>query len=286
MRRYLMLLFIPMILVGCSKKNEEFAFNIIQTNNMYGNYSEDMGNEVIGLAKIASYVKEQKIPGLLINSDKYIDIDAVELLNKATYSVMNVGSLIYNENLSTLLQAQNSSKFSMTSSNLIYSFGDGNIFSPYVTVESKGVKIAVFGMLQPEHNKDQGEHNLEEIAIGDPYNTTAEMIKLIDKYDNDTDLIFILSELGNDKSFKAHEILANFGKRISLIIDTNNNPKKGYTKIGNSYLIETDSTSNNVNHILLSYNKETKDLNVTSKVLGYQELMSYTPDKEIELALK
>lgn len=196
----------------------------------------------------------------------------IELLNAAEYDAVTIGN---NEGITLskddLLKLYVDAKFDVLVSNLTLSDDySRNISKPYEIYVKNGVKIGVIGLTisYPVFYESLGW------TIKDPFEALKEILPIVRKR---ADVVVILSHLG----LKNDQYIAQQFSGVDIILGAHTHHLlPNGEKVGNTLLCGTGKYGRNLGEVIISINKQTKDLiNIEATVTEIHKVPKYYQDE-------
>ena len=284
---------------GSYDENEERTIDIYAVNDLHGRILEDKDDDVPGISKLASYLKEQKSKDeegyVFINSGDYWQdtydsgTNKGELLTKCLdlmeCEVMALGNhefdwgkdvITYNKQFTSYTSFLGANIYNYPNTNEKSELGD-----EYKIIERKGLKIGIIGAIGQEQITSITSSNWEDLTFKDH---TPIVKQLSDKLrlEEDCDIV-ILSIHADEEDTNASEITrvsSKSGKKyVDAVFCAHSHQREIKTYNGVPF-IQGGAHGKYVSHIQLTY----KDGDVKStycKNDGYGKMNSYNEDEEI-----
>ncbi|MBJ8350416.1 cell surface ecto-5'-nucleotidase Nt5e [Streptococcus zalophi] len=274
---------------------------IINTNDIHGRIEE--GRDVIGMAKLATIVKETRSQGETLvldagdafqgmpisNSSKGEDM--AKLMNQIGFDAMAVGNHEFDFSLEQAIKLEKMLEFPLLSVN---TYVDGvRLFKPSVIIDKdktiEGDEFVVIGVTTPETATKTHPKNVEKVVFRDPISEVENAIAEIEarakaegvSYKN----YIVLGHLGIDASTKKEWQGSTMAEALSknpllkdkrvLMIDGHSHTLAEATYGDNTIYSQTGSYLNNVGKIVL-----TKD-DMKVSFINAEQGKAYEADPEV-----
>lgn len=229
-------------------------------DNAWGQYTTENIYGVMGMPLVKAMFESEKAsdPNTLIvdSGDMFHGTNeanveqgkgVLEVANMMGYTAMVPGSNDFNFGFDRLMEIQSQLDFPMIAANV---YKDRNrLFKPYVVQEVLGKKIAFIGLLTPSAQRSFSTEHQDEIQITDP---VEEAKRLVDELKESSDVIVLLSHLGDD----ADVALAGEVQGIDLILSgRKHNLYTHPVRVGKTWIAEAGAWTTHVGYATLYFNK-------------------------------
>lgn len=251
---------------------------IINTNDIHGRIEE--GRDVIGMAKLATIVKETRAQGETLvldagdafqgmpisNSSKGEDM--AKLMNQIGFDAMAVGNHEFDFSLEQAIKLEKMLEFPLLSVN---TYVDGvRLFKPSVIIDKdktiEGDEFVVIGVTTPETGTKTHPKNVENVVFKDPISEVENAIAEIEARAKAEGISYknyiVLGHLGIDASTKKEWQGSTMAQALSknpllknkrvLMIDGHSHTLAEATYGDNTIYSQTGSYLNNVGKIILT----------------------------------
>lgn len=168
----------------------EFHVNIVHTNDIHARILEDDGNQVIGLSKVKTYIKQASVGkdlslaldgGDTFHGQSIATIvkgeSAARVLGACGYDAVAAGNHDWNygkdrlKELESIVRQNGSPEFSILAGNVVREDGSSFFERPYliksVEKDGKTLKIGVFGVIDPAIYDATAPGNVEGLKFTD-----------------------------------------------------------------------------------------------------------------------
>ena len=273
--------------------SDDNSIYIVHTNDMHGRI-EESDNSGMGLAKIASKIKElkDKHPGKILVLDAGDTLHGqtiiqlsqgqamIELMNQIEYDAMVVGNHDFNYGQDRLVELAEQAEFPILAAN-VYRDVDSKerLLEPYTIKELDGIKIGIFGLATPETMYKTHPKNVEGLTFADPIQEANAMVQQLQE--QECDVIIALSHLGMDQSSEIKsEDVANQVNGIDIILDGHSHTVLANGKKVNETLIaQAGEYAENIGivELLLEENNSSK-----AKLFTKEEAAELQEDEKIK----
>lgn len=167
-----MIIIFSLVIISSPFAQTSDTLYILQTTDVHGNiypynYFQDINDERIGLAKVATRVKEyrQKHKNIILvdcgdllqgtplswyfnKYDRHLVHPMILTMNLMGYDAFTVGNHDIEQGVDVYIKAEKESEFAWLSANSVVQDGS-TFFKPYKIVERSGIKVGILGLTTP-----------------------------------------------------------------------------------------------------------------------------------------
>ncbi len=272
---------------------QDKVVTVIFTGDVKGNV-ETQGRR-IGYAKLSTYIKNKKSEdenvlyldaGDTIHGEPFAVLEKgesiVDVLNTIGLDAMVAGNYEFNYGYKNLISVATKAKFSVLSSNAVYSTNNTPFLqASVVKTLPNGVKVGIFGITTPETAYKASPGHIQGIRFLSPEVAAQEEVRKLKS--QGADVIVALSHLGIDDKISYENratILANVNG-IDLIVDAHGNTllKEG-RKIKGAFLVRAEEYARTVGEVKITLTSGGNKF-ITQKSLSINDFASLEEDQEI-----
>lgn len=272
---------------------EKETITIIHTNDTHANVS-DNGKDIIGFARLASYVenlrKSQDVlfvdAGDMFQGLPFANLEkghsVVPVANLAGYDAMVPGNHEFDFGADNLMEIHKKINFPMLSANI---YKDGKqVFPSYIVKEIDGVKVGIFGITTPETEFKTHPDNIVGYEFKDMIANAEKSVKDL-KEKEDVDVVVMLAHLGLYEGDYTSDKVAEAVDGIDVIIDGHSHTSLPEGLMAGDTLIASANTAlKNVGKVEITLeNGEVTDKKAS--LLGYSDFAASEPKAEIVAAI-
>lgn len=269
--------------------DEQKKITIIHTNDTHS-YVSDNGKDVVGFAKLATYVQDLKKKenvllldaGDMFQGLPFANIEkgqsVVPVANLVGYDAMAVGNHEFDFGAANLIDISKKVKFPMLSANV---YKDGKqVFPSYIVKEVNGVKVGIFGVTTPETMFKTHPDNIVGCEFKDMIETSKKAVKDL-KEKEKVDVVVMLAHLGLYEGDYTSDKVAQAVEGIDVIIDGHSHTKldKGLV-VKNTLIASTGSYLKNVGKVEIKL-ANGKVTDKQSSLLAYDAFKDVKPNVAI-----
>ncbi|WP_076850184.1 5'-nucleotidase C-terminal domain-containing protein [Rubeoparvulum massiliense] len=269
----------------------ETTITILHTNDVHARVG--LGNDEIGLSKVATLVKQyrEENPNLLlldagdaIHGQTIATIERgesiVRFYNALGYDALTAGNHDFNYGYERLLELTKVANFPVLGANVEK---DGkSLLTPYVIKELDGIKVAIFGLSTPETKTKTHPKNVEGVEFTDPVAKAEAMVK---ELEGKADVIIALVHLGADESSEVtSKMVAEKVKGIDVIVDGHSHQELN-ENIGDALLVQAGYYGNNLGVVTLTF-QDKKLVNKVGKLITKEETADVAVDPEVKALIE
>ncbi len=228
--------------------------NIIHTNDLHG-LTSNTANSVTWFGELAGYAEQSGVDlvldaGDFFHGSAFATVDdgtsMAKLMRSAGFTAMSVGNHDFNYGVDRLLELANLSRVPVITGNVVYTETDERVFDkPYILTRKQGVRIAVFGVIDPEVYTSTAADKVADVEYTDMYEYAAEMVDLLRPK---ADVIVCVSHCVD------YEGLAEV-EGIDLLITGHLHEEIGEAVEGGAYVVQSGQYGTNVGLAAVTYNK-------------------------------
>lgn len=274
---------------GFAADEDQTKLTIIHTNDTHSNVS-DNGKDVIGFAKLATYVENLK------KTDNVLFVDAgdmfqglpyanleqgqsvIPVVNLVGYDAMAVGNHEFDFGSANLMDISKKINFPMLAANV---YKDGKqVFPSYIVKEIGGLKVGVFGISTPETSYKTHPDNIVGYEFGDIVTNAQKTVKELRENEN-VDVVVMLSHLGLYEGDYTSDKVASAVEGIDVIIDGHSHTKLDEgMMVGDTLIASANTALKNVGKVDLTV-KASKVIDKKASLLAYSDFATVEPKAEI-----
>lgn len=274
---------------GFAAEQQQTKLTIIHTNDTHSNVS-DNGKDVIGFAKLATYVenlkKTEKVlfvdAGDMFQGLPYANLEkgqsVVDVANLAGYDAMAVGNHEFDFGSANLMDISKQINFPMLAANI---YKDGKqVFPSYIVKEIGGLKVGVFGISTPETTFKTHPDNVVGFEFRDIVANAEKTVKEL-RENEKVDVVVMLSHLGLYEGNYTSDKVASAVEGIDVIIDGHSHTKLDEgMMVGNTLIASANTALKNVGkvEVILADGKVTDK---KASLLAYGDFANTAPKAAI-----
>ncbi|MHC1747881.1 MAG: bifunctional UDP-sugar hydrolase/5'-nucleotidase [Cellulosilyticaceae bacterium] len=273
---------------------QDATITIFHTNDVHGNV-EDNGKDVIGFAKMATYVADYKKEhnnvivldgGDMFQGLPFANIEkghsVVPLANQVGYDAMVPGNHEFDFGADNLLKIKDELKYDMLSANV---YKDGKtVFKPYVVKEVAGLKVGIFGITTPETVSTTHPNNIKGYVFKELIPVAQETVKTLRETEK-VDLVIMVGHLGVEGDLTSISV-AEKVEGIDVIVDGHSHTTLPEGKMVKDTLIVSATTAlKNIGQVEINV-QDGKVVDKTAKLLAYEDLKAVIPNEAITNKIK
>ena len=140
--------------------------------------------------------------------------------------------------------------FAFLSGNAVYANSGTLLLKPYLIKEVKGVKVAVLSMTTPETSTGEFKKQAEDLQFLEP---VSALKKYVHEVKSKSDIIIVLSHLGEELSVKAAESIPE----INVLINAHRKlSQKPYRKIKNALVLQFNFQARKLGKLTLNIDRD------------------------------
>jgi len=272
---------------------EKDSLTIIHTNDTHANVS-DNGKDVIGFAKLASYVENlRKTEDVLLvdagdmfqglpfaNLEKGHSV--VPVANLVGYDAMVPGNHEFDFGADNLMEIYKKINFPMVSAN-VYKAGK-QVFPSYVVKTVGDLKVGIFGVTTPETSFKTHPDNIKGYEFADMIANASKSVKDL-KEKEGVDVVIMLAHLGLYEGDYTSDKVAEAVDGIDVIIDGHSHTALPQGLMaGDTLIVSANTALKNVGKVEIALdNKQITDKKAS--LLAYADFASVEPKAEIVAAI-
>ncbi len=203
---FISLLFLMTSSILSSAVAQDTSFEIIYTN-VIEDESQIKSNEGLEFNKIKEEVKEYKNENhtLILDTGNTLynltianngGLNAVAKMNEIGYVSLLLGNDYFNLEKNKIQELEKKADYEFLAANL-----KPQLISLYTIKEISGLKIGIFGIVNPNVVKQTHPDNIKGLSFENPYEVA---FNLVDELKNKVDIIIALSYLGFDDNENYH----------------------------------------------------------------------------------
>lgn len=266
------------------------TITIFHTNDTHGNV-EDNGKDIIGFAKLSSYIEAYKAEnpnvivldaGDMFQGMPFANVEQgqsiVPVVNLVGYDAMAIGNHEFDYSSENLKSIESQIKFSMLAANIQK---DGApAFKQYIVKDFDGVKVGVFGMATPETAYKTHPKNVEGYTFQDPIAVAKDMVATL-KNEEKVDVVVMVGHMGVDEGAPTSVEIAEAVEGIDVIIDGHSHTTLEEGKMVNNTLIASAETAlKKVGKVEITL-EDGKVVERTATLLNYDDLKDTVANEAI-----
>lgn len=272
------------------------TLTVLHTNDIHGNVSDD-GKSVIGFAKFATYVQEERKEndnllvldaGDMFQGLPYANISKgssiIPLANAVGYDAMTVGNHEFDFGSENLFKnIVTNVNFPVIAAN-IYADNGTRVLEPYMIKEVDGVKVGIIGMTTEETAFKSHPDNTKGYYFADMIEETQKNVAELKE--QGVDIIVVLAHLGLDEGEYTSDLIAEKVEGIDLIVDGHSHTvlEEG-RKVGDTLIVSTGTAFNNVGRVEMTI--EAGELeSVKAGLLTYSDFADVVPNADVEALIE
>ncbi|MGB5822983.1 MAG: 5'-nucleotidase C-terminal domain-containing protein [Proteocatella sp.] len=274
---------------GFAQEPLQTKLTIIHTNDTHSNVS-DNGKDVIGFAKLATYVENLKMTERVLFVDAgdmfqglpYANLEkgqsVVPVANLVGYDAMAVGNHEFDFGSSNLMDISKQINFPMLAANI---YKDGKqVFPSYIVKEIGGLKVGVFGISTPETTFKTHPDNVVGYEFRDIIANAQKTVKELRETEK-VDVVVMLSHLGLYEGDYTSDKVASAVEGIDVIIDGHSHTKldEGMV-VGNTLIASANTALKNVGKVEVTL-ADAKVIDKKASLLAYADFANTAPKAAI-----
>lgn len=251
---------------------KETTIKILHTNDVHANVKDD-GKEIIGFAKFATFIENEKANGNVVVLDAgdmfqglpFANMEQghsmVDIVNQVGYDAMTIGNHEFDFGADNLMSLITKLNYPVISANVLK--GEEQVVKPYIVKDFEDVKVGVFGMSTPETAFKTHPDNVVGYSFEDIVKTakaTVETLKETEK----VDVVVMVSHLGLDEGDYTSDLVAKGVEGIDVIVDGHS-----HTTLPEGRLVEET--------LIVSTGTALKDIGQVEIVVEDGKVVSKTP---------
>lgn len=269
---------------------KETVIKILHTNDTHARVEDD-GKSIIGFAKLAGYVQEEKKEGNLLVLDAgdmfqglpFANLaqgkSIIDIANAVGYDAMTLGNHEFDYGTPNILEIISKLNYPVIASN--FTKDEENVVDSYIVKEFDGVKVGIFGMATEETAFKSHPKNTEGYKFEDMIQAAQENVQLL-KDKEKVDVVIMLAHLGLDEGDYTSDLVAKQVEGIDLIIDGHSHTKlENGRQVGNTLIVSTGEYFSNVGEVELVVDPDEDKVSVKASLLGYEDFADVTPDQTV-----
>jgi len=211
-----------LLLCTLALSSQDLQIQVLSTADLHGRilardpFTLQPANQ--GWARLASLIREKKAANaatLLVDSGDTISGDPVNyvrnrlkpelpepsiaIMNALGYNAMVVGNHDYDYGFPLLRSVEEQAKFPLLSANAVYADTGKPVFTPYVMVEVKGIRVGILGLTMAAVPRTAEARNIDGLKFLDPVATAQEFVPRLRTTEKaDLVLVVIHGGIGKD----------------------------------------------------------------------------------------
>lgn len=258
------------------------SITVAYTNDIHARNSNDDYNRTIGFPKLKTIVDQENADLLLDAGDLYHGQafatvengeSIAQLINAVGYDGMTVGNHDWNYGEDQLKALEAISACPVMAGNVETDSNDNFFNTDYIIRDIGGVKVGVFGVVDPEVYGATNPTLLKGLQYTDMYAYADKMVKQLQS--QDCDIIVALSHCVD------YEKLASTVSGIDLLI-TGHLHIELSTVVNDTLVVQAGEYMQNVGIASLEYSKsEDKLISAAAKEITYEDSKAYEPNADI-----
>ncbi|OHT08146.1 5'-nucleotidase domain-containing protein [Tritrichomonas foetus] len=280
---------------------------IIHTNDVHCAIKENPKENVIGLSKLVSFVKNEKKLGaqnrysvFLVDSGDYIQGQPIcglsngtigtKAMKLADYDAMTLGNHefdyghdgVYNH---VNLINQNGTK--LVTANILDSSNTNKLdLKPYLIKEADGIKIGFLGLITPTTNETSNPKTIGNVTFDDKVVSISQKYVNILRQEEKCDIVVLLTHLGYDTTDVGSDDIASQFDGIDVIIDGHSHTElaNGATRQFNDHTTLIAQTGWSLKKVgvvdIMVDSLSNQAIGTRAKLLSYDDLKNYSDDLE------
>lgn len=259
------------------------TITIAHTNDIHGRNSLDDYNKTIGFPKLKAIV-DNVGADLLLDAGDYFHGQAfatvekgesmAQVMNALGYDAMTPGNHDWNYGQDQLLKLQEISKTPILAGNIIKDGTEKFLNTDYIIKNVDGVKIGVFGVIDPDVYSSTNPTLLNGIEYTDMYDYSTKMVNTLNQ--QGCDVVVALSHCVD------HEKFTKNVSGVDLLICGHLHQVINET-VNGTLIVEAGEYMQNVGVVSIAYNKsEDKIEQLTENVISYEDSKEYQENSEVK----
>lgn len=273
---------------------KETTLKILHTNDTHGNV-KDNGNDIIGFAKLATFVEAEKANGNVIVLDAgdlfqglpFANMEKghsmVEIANQVGYDAMTIGNHEFDFGADNLMEIIEQLNYPVIAANVLK--GEEQAVQPYIVKTFEEVKVGIFGMATPETVFKTHPDNVIGYQFTNIKQTAEAMVKTLKEVEK-VDVVVMLSHLGLDEGDYTSDLIAQDIEGIDLIVDGHSHSILPEGRIVQDTLIVSTGTALKAVGQVELVVEDGKVLSKTPTLLDYEVFKEVTPKPGIIEAIE
>lgn len=268
---------------NCLNNEGEQTITIVHTNDIHGRANYEKDSKIIGFAKLKTIIKNEA-PDIVVDAGdlyhgySFATVEEGESIAKIVknigYDAMAVGNHDWNYGQDQLKKLEAISGIPIVSSNVSMENGGKFFDKDYVIKEVKGLKIGMFGIIDPNIYTATSPSKLKGIKYDDPYQAAQTTVRTLKG--QGCDVVICLAHYTNLEEF------VNNVQGIDVVIAGHMHAILNQ-EINNTLIVETDGYFKNVGILKMTYsNKEHKILNKDEQMIPCDKAVDIQEDEYIK----
>ena len=301
-------LMMALTLAPAAQAAQSVTITLLETSDLHGaiysyDYATDTPTKNTGLARVASYVKAERVmnPDLLLfdcgdamqgNMISLFNGDAVHpmvnAMNLLGYNAWNLGNHEFNYDFSVLSRAVSNAKADVLIGNAYYPDGSGMKGTlPYAIYEVQGVKVGVFGVDAPHITQWEASNpaHYDNMAFRTPEEQTALMVEQLRPQ---VDVLVGLVHYGREGEYETAgmtEVALKYPEVDVFLLGHSHEVLSELNENG-TLLMEPGSNGNYVSKVTLTLEKQDDKFVITGKQGVNVDMSTYEPDPALRYATR
>lgn len=268
--------------INAAEAPDDVVITIAHTNDIHARSSFDEYNRTIGFPKMKTILNSIGADlvldaGDLFHGQAFATVENGEsiarLVNAVGYDAMTPGNHDWNYGQEQLLKLEQMAGIPVMAGNVIKDGKDKFLDTDYIIKEVDGVKVGVFGVIDPMVYSSTNPALMRGIEYTDMY---AYSNKLVNELKEQCDIIVCLSHIVD------HDAFAKRVNGVDLLICGHLHVEMG-EQAGDTLIVETGEYLHNIGEVRLTYSKSSgKLVSKEADLITFEEAKQTAEDPEIK----
>lgn len=277
----LMLICMPLG-ISAAEPSDDVVITIAHTNDIHARNSYDEYNRTIGFPKMKTILNNIGADlvldaGDLFHGQAFATVENGEsiarLVNAVGYDAMTPGNHDWNYGQEQLLKLEQLAGIPVMAGNVIKNGNEKFFDTDYMVKDVDGVKVGVFGVIDPMVYSSTNPALMQGIEYTDMY---AYANKLVNELKEQCDVIVCLSHIVD------HEAFAEQVSGVDLLICGHLHVEMS-EQIGDTLIAETGEYMHNIGQVRLTYSKSSKKLvSKEAELISFEDARQTAENPEIK----
>lgn len=272
--------------INAAEVPDDVVITIAHTNDIHARSSFDEYNKTIGFPKMKTILNSIGADlvldaGDLFHGQAFATVENGEsiarLVNAVGYDAMTPGNHDWNYGQEQLLKLEQMAGIPVMAGNVIKDGKDKFLDTDYIIKEVDGVKVGVFGVIDPMVYSSTNPALMRGIEYTDMY---AYSNKLVNELKEQCDVIVCLSHIVD------HEAFAKQVNGVDLLICGHLHVEMS-EQVGDTLIAETGEYLHNIGEVRLTYSKSSgKLVSKEADLITFEEAKQTAEDPEIKALIE
>lgn len=268
--------------ISAAEPTDDVIITIAHTNDIHARNSYDEYNRTIGFPKMKTVLNDIGADlvldaGDLFHGQAFATVENGEsiarLVNAVGYDAMTPGNHDWNYGQEQLLKLEQIAGTPVMAGNVIKNGNEKFFDTDYFIKDVDGVKVGVFGVIDPTVYSSTNPALMREIEYTDMYEYAN---RIVNELKPRCDVIVCLSHMVD------HEAFAKQVRDVDLLICGHLHVEMS-EQIGETLIVETGEYMHNIGEVRLTYSKSGKKLvSKEADLISFEETKQTAEDPEIK----